>query len=447
MLRGGYGLFFDQPLGAVVIQSANVFPTFLSVNFAGGTGNQDRTCADFPCGELNLRNPSDLPFIRRNSLNRIVPGLSTAELIRLLNFFVTGNDSPSASIFGATLPSRQLDSPMAHQYSVTFEQLVGRGLSLSAAYVGTRGRNLLRFSTPNFGPNSILVPVFFDVVNQDEDNPNDPSDFPGEPRFFGFAVPPQGARPNGGIGAISRFETTARSSYDALQVQARGRFRRGFQFQASYTLSQTTDTVSDVFDLAGAFALPQNSQTLAGERGPANFDARHRFTYNFIYELPAFENHSKLMRALFGKLRVAGLGSLQSGTPFTVNSILDVNFDGNLTDRLDTTDGLVVTGNGRQPLRLTTNVPTSLLAPFGEDGRIGRNTFRADSTISLNMAFIKDYNFKEHQQLTLRVEVFNFINRANFGIPVRFLDAPGFGRATNTITPARRVQFALKYSF
>ena len=448
VIRGGYGLYFDQPLGAVVIQSANVFPTFFSVNFAGGTGNQDRRCGDFPCGDLNLRNPSDLPFIRRNSLNRIDPGgRSTDELIRLLNFFVTGMDSPSASIFGATLPSRQLDSPMAHQYSVTFEQLVGRGLSLSAAYVGTRSRNLLRFSTPNFGPNAILVPIFFDVVNQDEDNPNDPSDFVGEPRFFGFAVPPKGARLTGGIGAISRFETTAKSRYDALQVQARGRFRRRFQFQASYTFSRTTDDVSDAFDLAGAFALPQNSQTFKGERGPANFDVRHRIAYNFIYELPGFAQHSKFVRALFGGLRVAGLGSLQSGPPFTVNSLLDVNFDGNLTDRLDTTDGLVVTGNGRQPLRLTANSPTSLLAPFGDDGRIGRNTFRAGNTISLNMAFSKNYNFKEHQQLTLRVEVFNFINRANFSIPIRFLEAPSFGQATSTVTPARRVQVALKYSF
>jgi hypothetical protein len=448
VIRGGYGLYFDQPLGAVVIQSANTFPRFFSVNFAGGTGNQDRTCgANFPCGELNLLNPSDLPIIRRNSLNRIIPGFTTAEIIRQLNRFITGTDSPSASIFGATLPTRQLDTPMAHQFSVTFEQLVGRGLSLSAAYVGTRARHLFRFSTPNFGPNSILVPVFFDVLNQNEDNPNDPSDFVGEPRFFGFAVPPQGDRPTSGIGSVSRFETTAKSQYDALQVQARGRFRRGFQFQASYTLSKTTDNVSDVFDLAGAFALPQNSMTNRGERAPANFDARHRLTYNFIYELPGFAEQHKFVRALFGNLRIAGLGSVQSGPPFTVNSTLDVNFDGNLTDRLDTTDGLAITGNGRRPLLLTTNVPTSLLAPFGSDGHIGRNTFRAGDIVSLNMAFIKDYHITERQQLTLRVEVFNFINRANFGIPIRFLEAPGFGRATNTVTPARRVQFALKYSF
>jgi hypothetical protein len=38
-------------------------------------------------------------------------------------------------------------------------------------------------------------------------------------------------------------------------------------------------------------------------------------------------------------------------------------------------------------------------------------------------------------------------NRANFGVPVRYLEAPAFGRATRTITPGRRVQFSLKYEF
>jgi hypothetical protein len=45
------------------------------------------------------------------------------------------------------------------------------------------------------------------------------------------------------------------------------------------------------------------------------------------------------------------------------------------------------------------------------------------------------------------MDIFNFINRANFGVPVRFLEAHGFGQAFDTVTPARRIQFALKYSF
>jgi len=60
---------------------------------------------------------------------------------------------------------------------------------------------------------------------------------------------------------------------------------------------------------------------------------------------------------------------------------------------------------------------------------------------------VKSFAFTAQQKLSVRADIFNFINRANFGIPNRFLGAVGFGEATNTITPGRRLQVALKYSF
>ena len=72
---------------------------------------------------------------------------------------------------------------------------------------------------------------------------------------------------------------------------------------------------------------------------------------------------------------------------------------------------------------------------------------RAGSVLDLSMSVTKRIRFGERQQLLLRADVFNFINRANYGVPVRFLEAPGFGQATDTVTPMRRIQFALKYSF
>jgi hypothetical protein len=88
-----------------------------------------------------------------------------------------------------------------------------------------------------------------------------------------------------------------------------------------------------------------------------------------------------------------------------------------------------------------------MLAPVGQDGRIERNSFRAGNLLDLNLAVIKNFAFDNSRRLSLRVDLLNFINRANFGIPVRFLEAPGFGKATSTVTPGRRVQIALKYSF
>src|SRR5262249_51720388 len=149
---------------------------------------------------------------------------------------------------------------------------------------------------------------------------------------------------------------------------------------------------------------------------------------------------------VFKDLHLAGAGRFQTGQPFTVNSINDVNLDGNLTDRLDTTNGIIVTGDRRQPL-IATVPPRDLLARPGMDGRVGRNTFRAGSLLNLDGALIKNFAIKGQQRAVFRIDIFNFINRVNFGIPVRYLGAPAFGQATETVSPGRRVQISLKYAF
>ncbi len=437
VIRGGYGLFYDQILGAVVSQSRNVFPTFLNVNLAGGNGN-----AFFPFLPLDLLNPSDptLILVTPGTLNHLDPTFSLQDQIDFINFISTSILQNSSGL-SLTLPARRLQSPMAHQYSVTFDQQLSSNLVISAAYVGTLGRNLLRYTTPNLGPNSFLVPVQY---------------APGfaEPNFFGVAFAPgtrvsaagtiTGGRPVSSVGSVGIYETTGQSRYDALQLQARGRFTKSFQFQVNYTFSSVKDDVSDVFDLAGASALPQNSLAPAGEYAAANFDARHRISYDYVLDLPRFKG--KAAQAVFGDIQLAGTGQFQTGQPFTVNSIYDVNLDGNLTDRLNSTSGIVETGDRSRPLRLTVD-PLTLLAPLGQDGSVPRNSFRGDKLWLTNLAVIKRINLSEQVKLVFRTEVFNVFNRANFGIPVRFLEAPGFGQATDTVTPGRRIQFGLKLSF
>jgi Carboxypeptidase regulatory-like domain len=455
VVRGGYGLFYDQILGAVVSQSRNVYPTFLTIDFAGGfanlrfvPGTGGGSACQLPNGcPYQFINPQlatiqGVPLVRPGTLNTLNTALTFSQIAGIVNL-LGGDGVPALSRFGVTLPSQRLDMPMAHQYSFTWDQQLRRNFVVSAAYVGTQGRKLLRFTTPNLGRNPLLTPLAFSTVSSPE------------PMFFGLALPPGaritasgniiGGRPQSTVGAVTQFETTASSRYDALQLQARGRFRQGLQYQVGYTLSKTTDDVSDVFDLAGAFALPQNSLRLEAETGPANFDARHRFSYNFIFDFPV--GRRRLPGAVTNGLQIAGTGQFQTGQPFTVNSIFDVNLDGNLTDRLDNIEGLVVTGDRAQPLRLTTSNTSSLLAPIGQDGRIGRNTFRAGSILELDLAVIKSFTFSARQKLVLRADIFNFINRSNFGIPVRLVEAPGFGRATSTVTPGRRIQIGLKYSF
>jgi len=441
-------------LGAVVSQSRNVFPTFLTVNTAGGFGN-----LLFPFVPLSLLNPSNpnLGLVQRGTLNLLDPNTSLADHIANINLLASaGGLLAGASGVEATLPSRTQKAPEAHHYSLSFEQRFGRDTFFSVAYVGTQGSNLPRFSTPNLGTNAVSLIRNLDIELQG------PGRF--QPQFFGIAIAPGtrisrgdpavpggpgqefiGGRPVPGVGGIQFFETTGSSRYDAMQLELRGRLRGQLQYRVGYTLSKSVDDVSDVFDLAGSSARPQNSLTFEGERAASNFDARHRFAFHAVYDFPRFADGAA--RLVFNNLQIAGTGQFQTGQPFTVNSIFDVNLDGNLTDRLNTTEGITVTGDRRQPLRLTTTNLASLRALVGEDGQVGRNTFRAGNFLDMNLAFIKSFRFSDAKTLIFRTEIFNFINRANFGIPVRYLEAPGFGQATSTITPGRRVQFQLKYSF
>lgn len=450
VLRAGYGIFYDQALGAVISQSRNVFPNSLTLNFAGGVPTQvagvpiqnsvnfritDPALPFFPCGRDPSGQPRFFSVTQPGTLNTLNPAVGLQCLVAINTSFPGG--------FGFTLPSRTFEMPVAHHYAFTFEQQLKTSLVLSVAYVGTQGRHLIRLTTPNLGPNAYLFPTIINVVGD-------------QPNVAGFAFGPGqridptgavvGSRPSPTAGAVTIYESSANSRYDSMQIQLRGRFPKAVQYQFAYTLSRAVDDVSDVFDLAGASALPQNSLT-SDERAAANFDARHRLSYNFVYDLPGMRNQGKAIRLLLGGLQIASIGSYQTAQPFTVNNIWDVNLDGNLTDRLHTTAGLQITGDGSRPLILTVPDPVTLVAPIGADGRIGRNTFRASSLVDLDLSVSKSFFTAGGRRLIVRADIFNFINRANFGIPVRWLGAIGFGQATETVTPGRRVQFAVKYAF
>jgi hypothetical protein len=329
--------------------------------------------------------------------------------------------------------------PTAHHYAVTFEQQLSANYAFSVGYVGTTGKNLLRFTTPNLGSSITVAPTQLFTSMVDTVNGPVPA-----VRYLGQVYQPE--RPVSGVGAVNLFETNASSNYNSLQAQFKARFIKELDFQLSYVYSKATDDVSDVFDLAGAYVLPQNSFDLEAERGPANFDVRHQLFYQLVYDFPRSSRGSPFLNWLTKDLQIASIGRFRTGQPFTVNSIVDVNLDGNLTDRLDSTEGLTVTGNGRQPLRLETGNPYSLLASFGEDGRVGRNSFRAGKVWEVDLSVSKRFAVA-NGFLIFRADMFNVLNRANFGIPVRLLEASGFGLATKTVTPARRIQFALRFEF
>lgn len=468
-IRGGIGAYYDLTLGSVVSQSRNVFPTFVPVNIDVNSFAYLNSLLFDPgqSGTLSIYNPIFIPitvtgqgqpttFGLTNQLNAIrLPSGVLPQVLGLLfdpsiaNPPVGASRLPSGGGLAFTLPDNGLRAPYALQYNLQIERELFADFLLNVAYVGTRGIKLTRFRTPNGGPNSITLPIDPLGLNY---NPQVPGSVP----LLAVALPPLSdlangvlQRPNPKLGAYTIFDSSASSTYHSLQTTLTKRFSKGYQLTAAYTLSHAIDDVSDVFDVAGAFVLPQDDRALQFERGNANFDIRHRFSFSAIGNVPFLHkfNDAKGAKGFFlGGWQFAAFTTYQTGQPFTVNSSLDVNLDGNLTDRLDTLNGLTAVDDRRVKLRLETN-PINLLASLGANGRVGRNTFRASGIAKTDFTIIKNFQLSGGHFLVFRAEAFNIANRTHFGIPVRILEAPSFGQSVDTLTNPRQIQFALKYVF
>lgn len=470
VIRGGASINYDPALGNVVSQSRNVYPNFVPLNVDANTFSYASGLFFIPgqTGAFAIFNPKFIPIdlIRAQRIERYgliengqlsgigVPGVAFPQLSGLLfappAVNLAGVEFPSGGGLAFTLPEQRLRSPYAIHFNVQAEREFKSQLLVNLGYIGTRGVKLTRFRTPNGGINSITLPI----------DPLGLTQFPGGGRIpAAVAVPPSGftngredlGRLNPRLGSYTIFDSSAASSYHSFQASVQKRYTHGFQISGVYTWSHAIDEVSDVFDVAGAFVLPQDDRDLRAERGSANFDVRHRFVVSLVSELPIlnrFNNAKGAAGALFGGWRLSLVSTHQSGQPFTVNSSLDVNLDGNLTDRLDHLRGIRISDNGRLRLELSPGTkPLDLLAPLGENGSVGRNVFRGPSFHETNVALDKSVRVWKEQSLTLRFEVFNIWNRPQFALPVRILEAPAFGTSVETHREARQVQFAIKYSF
>ena len=91
--------------------------------------------------------------------------------------------------------------------------------------------------------------------------------------------------------------------------------------------------------------------------------------------------------------------------------------------------------------------PLSLVAPRGEPGKVGRNTFRAQGIATLDLALSRSFFLAEETTFNVRMEVFNLFNRTHFGIPVRILESPGLGQSFDTQVRSRSLRLAVKLSF
>lgn len=452
-LRAGYGIYYDAILGAVVTQSRNVFPREIPINV-------DPAFLQFDLYSLN--NPANLRIVRDAQGNFTNPitllqtgacnrfgtcnqlGGTPADFVALIGLLFNQNAPGGGLAF--TLTEKNLRTPYTQQWSLTAEREFFDDYFFSAAYVGAKGTKLTRLTTPNLG--QIVTPYITLASSARDVQTNQTTQYAAPIIFNPLVGSTLQARPNANLGAYQIYENSASSGYHALQLEARKRYNHWYQITAAYTWSHAIDDVSDLFPIAGAPILPQNLRNLWLERGAANFDLRHRFAASLIWDLPFYRGGRGLRGRVFGAWQIASIFQAQTGQPFTLNLPTDANLDGNLSDRPDNTDGLrFIDRHGPQRVELRRAATSFFFFNENRAGAMGRNTARGGGFVNLDLSFTKNFRLAEQQYLSFRAEFFNALNRANFGLPIRIIGAPGFGSAIETVNPARIIQFALKYGF
>ena len=92
------------------------------------------------------------------------------------------------------------------------------------------------------------------------------------------------------------------------------------------------------------------------------------------------------------------------------------------------------------------NTGAFTMPAYGTFGNAGRNILEGPGSSSINVSAIKNTALRESLTLQFRAEIFNLLDKANFGLPDGYLGSPSFGRLLTAGTP-RRVQLGLKLIF
>ena len=69
-----------------------------------------------------------------------------------------------------------------------------------------------------------------------------------------------------------------------MNIHISRRFSKGFQFDGIYTWSKSIDYLSA--EGPGSGTNQTDPANLSTEKGPSDYDARHRFTLNGLWDLP-----------------------------------------------------------------------------------------------------------------------------------------------------------------
>lgn len=450
VVRGGYGIYYSRPSTAYIGIAINAPPMY--------------TIRRSPAGATVPFADPFFPLPSQDQFPTFVKGVALA-----------------GQIF-----DRSMRTAYIQQYNVSVQYSFGKDLLFEAAYVGSRGVNLIRDLAINQARLASPQRPIVNAVTGQLITTNTPA-----ATNVALRAPYQGVE----VGSFLQIQSTAQSSYNSMQLSLTRRLSWGLQLLASYTYAKSLDNASGGSDSMGevrdTINIAGNQFDNRANRGPSDFDRTHRFVVSYLWDLPRpeFAHRSWVGRLLFSNWQVAGIVTAMSGLPIDVvdggaGSFYGLSGGNNGLVRPSWASGATVTtatsnipaGYFFNPLAFVRpTVPAGQVIPssngtatagaIGTDfGNVGRNVLRGPGQSNVDVSLIKRFPFRESKNIELRAEFFNLFNQVNFANPISNLSAVAatsidtnsgritgssgdFGRIISTSNNPRMIQFAVKLNF
>ena len=342
-------------------------------------------------------------------------GTSTAPVFFLRDGFPEDYLDPSRIVLSRlTLRTAAYEAPAAlfHNFSGGIEKQLGTSYVASVDVIGARGKNL----------------AILRNLNQPLAGTRDAN----------------GPLPYPDLGHVQYREHAGESEYMGADVSLERRFNNGYGFRASYTLGESRDQAPE--HLAASSGRPQNGRDLSSWEGPSDFDVRHRFVGSFVAELPFGAGRrwatSGPAAAVLGGWTLSGIYTARSGLPFTVTQSSN-----NVGQGATGLPNLVGDPEGERTVESWFNAAAFEAVPSGTFGNAGRNIARGPRYATFDTSLQRRFPIRGSVNATLRWDVFNVTNRANFGLPNRNVGSGNIGTITTLAGDGRIMQFALRVEF
>ena len=411
VLRGGYGIFYDQlsnQLGLLTSQSA---PNYLRTSLSGTSNSASTLQNPFPILPLSTQFPI-LPVLYSPPYTNTKPAL------------------------GLNSVDPTLRTPYVQQWAFNIQYQVAREMLLEIGYMGSKG---VALPDRRAIDQAILASPTNPVNGQTTNTATNVT----------LRVPYLGFSPEG----LLAEETASDSRYNSLQASLTQRISHGMRYLISYTLSKSMDDTS-----AGSTSIfsevAGNEAYLSVNKGRSDFDRTHRFVVSGSYDIPRWGfgwNNTAFGKRFFSGWEVSAVAIAQSGTPFSVTDSSGAVYYGMTGSRASFAQGVTLQMaelSGTVESRLNEYFNTAAFVKAGNYfGNTGRNILRGPAQRNVDFAILKQLPVTERIHAEFRGELFNVFNMVNFANPSGAITSTNFGVITTTTGNPRIVQFALKLMF